>query len=77
MESQSKSGHDILTLRTWWAHEYAKNLAPVDDIVEPLIKQNGAVNDTVKYLGYADGALACSARDALAPISRDRARASI
>jgi len=55
MESQSKSGHDILTLRTWWAHEYAKNLAPVDDIVEPLIKQNGAVNETVKYLGYADG----------------------
>ena len=55
MESQSKSGHDILTLRTWWPHEYAKNLAPVDDIVEPLIKQNGTVNDTVTYLGRADG----------------------
>jgi ABC-type glycerol-3-phosphate transport system substrate-binding protein len=55
MESQAKSGHDILTLRTWWPHEYAKNLAPVDDIVEQLIKQNGAVNDTVTYLGRADG----------------------
>ena len=51
MESQSKSGHDILTLRTWWPHEYAKSLEPVDDIMEPLIKQNGAVNDTVTYLG--------------------------
>jgi len=55
MEAQSKSGHDIMTLRTWWAHEYAKTLAPVDDIVEPLIKLNGAVNDTVTYLGRADG----------------------
>jgi ABC-type glycerol-3-phosphate transport system substrate-binding protein len=72
MESQAKSGHDILTLRTWWPHEYAKNLAPVDDIVEQLIKQNGAVNDTVTYLGRADGHwLAVPA-----PISRGRARAS-
>ena len=55
MESQSKSGHDILNMRTWWPHEYAKNLTPVDDIVEPLIKQNGAVNETVKYLARADG----------------------
>jgi len=55
MESQSKSGHDILNLRTWWPHEYAKNLEPVDDILEPLIKQNGAVNETVKYLARADG----------------------
>ena len=55
MEAQSKSGHDILNLRTWWPHEYAKTLEPVDDIVEPLIKQNGAVNDTVKYLARADG----------------------
>ena len=29
----------------------------------PLIKQNGAVNDTVKYLGVIGRALACSARD--------------
>ncbi len=55
MESQAKSGHDVLTLRTWWPHEYAKNLTPVDDIMGPLIKQNGAVNDTVTYLGHADG----------------------
>ena len=55
MEAQSKSGHDVLSLRTWWPHEYAKMLEPVDDVMEPLIKQNGAVNDTVTYLGRAEG----------------------
>jgi hypothetical protein len=27
----------------------------MNDVVEPLIKQNGEVNDTVKYLGQAGG----------------------
>ena len=30
-------------------------LEPVNDIMEPLIKQNGAVNGTVQYLGQLDG----------------------
>ncbi len=30
-------------------------LEPVNDIMKPLIKQNGEVNGTVKYLGTADG----------------------
>ena len=75
MESQAKSGHDVLTLRTWWPHEYAKNLTPVDDIMGPLIKQNGAVNDTVTYLGHADGHW-LAVPPPPAPISRGRARAS-
>src|SRR4051794_17950673 len=54
-EAQARSGHDILALPTWWAQAYAKSLVPVNDIMEPLIKQNGAVNDTVTYLGKADG----------------------
>jgi ABC-type glycerol-3-phosphate transport system substrate-binding protein len=53
-EAQARSGHDILAMPTWWAQDQAKNLEPVDDIMEPLIAQNGAVNDTVKYLGRAD-----------------------
>jgi ABC-type glycerol-3-phosphate transport system substrate-binding protein len=52
-EAQSKSGHDILALSTWLPHAHAERLEPVNDIMEPLIKQNGAVNGTVQYLGKA------------------------
>src|SRR5690242_18541800 len=54
-EAQGRSGHDILAFPTWYPHAYAEQLVPVNDIMEPLIKQNGAVNDTVTYLGKADG----------------------
>src|SRR6059058_6247605 len=52
-EGQAKSGHDILAMPTWWPHAQAELLEPVNDIMEPLIKQNGAVNGTVEYLGKA------------------------
>jgi ABC-type glycerol-3-phosphate transport system substrate-binding protein len=54
-EAQAKSGHDILQMPTWWPHAYADNLEPVNDVMEPLIKQNGDVNGTVKYLGQVGG----------------------
>src|SRR5215216_235141 len=54
-EAQARSGHDVLAFPTWWPQAYAKSLVPLNDIMEPLIKQNGAVNDTVTYLGKADG----------------------
>ncbi|MEQ1611403.1 MAG: extracellular solute-binding protein [Hyphomicrobiaceae bacterium] len=54
-ESQAKSGHDILAMPTWQPAEHAKLLEPVDDIMEPLIKQNGNVNKTVEYLGRSGG----------------------
>jgi len=50
-EAQAKSGHDILAMPTWWPHANAELLEPVNDIMEPLIKQNGQVNGTVQYLG--------------------------
>ena len=53
-EAQAKSGHDVFTFPTWYPHGYAEQLVPVNDIMEPLIKQNGAVNDTVTYLGRAN-----------------------
>ena len=52
-EAQAKSGHDILAMATWWPHAQADLLEPMNDVVEPLIKQNGEVNGTVKYLGKA------------------------
>ena len=54
-EAQARSGHDILATVTWLPQANANNLEPVDDIMEPLIKQNGSVNPTVEYLGKADG----------------------
>ena len=53
-EAQARSGHDIIAMPTWWPQDHAKSIEPVDDIMEQLIKQNGAVNDTVKYLGRAN-----------------------
>jgi ABC-type glycerol-3-phosphate transport system substrate-binding protein len=54
-ESAAKSGHDIMAMPTWWSHAQSDLLEPVNDIMEPIIKQNGEVNNTVKYLGQLDG----------------------
>ena len=54
-EAQAKSGHDILAMPTWWPHANSDQLEPVNDVMEPLIKQNGAVNGTVQYLGQLEG----------------------
>jgi ABC-type glycerol-3-phosphate transport system substrate-binding protein len=51
-EAQAKSGHDLLNAGSVWdTQAYAELFEPMNDIMEPLIKQNGAVNPTVEYLG--------------------------
>ena len=54
-EAQAKSGHDILAMNTFLPARYSEQLVPMNDVVEPLIKENGAVNATVEYLGKVDG----------------------
>ncbi len=54
-EAQAKTGHDILTFRCWGPADHARLLEPVDDVMGPLIKQNGAVNATATYLGKSEG----------------------
>ena len=54
-EAQARSGHDILAFSTWLPARYSDQLVPMNDVVEPLIKQNGAVNGTVEYLGKVGG----------------------
>jgi ABC-type glycerol-3-phosphate transport system substrate-binding protein len=54
-EAQGKSGHDVLPMPTWWPHANSELLEPVNDIMEPIIKTNGSVNDTVQYLGQDNG----------------------
>lgn len=50
-EAQAKSGHDILAFPTWWPQQHADGLEPVNNLMTELVKQNGAVNGTVEYLG--------------------------
>lgn len=54
-ESQAKSGHDVLAFSTWLPARYSEQLVPMNDVMEPLIKENGAVNGTVEYLGKLNG----------------------
>jgi len=54
-ESQAKSGHDILALSNWLPSRYADQLVPMNDVMETLVKQNGAVNASVEYLGKING----------------------
>jgi ABC-type glycerol-3-phosphate transport system substrate-binding protein len=55
-EAQANSGHDILASGgPWQVQAFAEQLEPMDDIMGPIIKQNGEPNDTVKYLGQAGG----------------------
>ena len=54
-EAQAKSGHDILAMPTWLPHANAELLEPMNDVMGDLVKQNGEVNGTVKYLGQASG----------------------
>ncbi len=54
-ESQARSGHDVFAFSAWLPSRYSEQLIPMNDLMETLIKQNGAVNATVEYLGKVDG----------------------
>jgi ABC-type glycerol-3-phosphate transport system substrate-binding protein len=54
-EAQAKTGHDILAMTTWRPHNHAELLEPVNDIMEPILRQNGEANSVVKYLGQVKG----------------------
>jgi ABC-type glycerol-3-phosphate transport system substrate-binding protein len=73
-QSQAKSGHDILAMPMWWPHAQADLLEPMNGVVEAVIKQNGDVNGTVKYLGKAGdkwlGVPACIGSQIKGPCSR-------
>ena len=54
-EAQAKTGHDVLAMTTWRPHNHAELLEPVNDIMEPILRQNGEVNSVAKYLGQVNG----------------------
>ena len=54
-EAQSKAGHDLLSMPSWYAAGQAENLAPVDDIMKDLVAENGKVSQAAEYLGRQEG----------------------
>ena len=54
-EAQARTGHDVLQIPSWYAAGQAKNLEPVDDLVNALIKEHGDVTPGHKYLGKQNG----------------------
>ncbi len=54
-EALAESGHDVMAFSSWYPAQYANKLHGVNDIVDDLINENGAVNGTVEYLGKVDG----------------------
>jgi hypothetical protein len=54
-EAQAKSGHDLLSIPTWYAAAQADNLVPMDDVMKTLIAANGKVSDAAEYLGRQNG----------------------
>jgi ABC-type glycerol-3-phosphate transport system substrate-binding protein len=54
-EAQAKSGHDIITLLTWYAIGHADSLEWVDELVASAAAQNGPIRQDAEYLGTQDG----------------------
>jgi ABC-type glycerol-3-phosphate transport system substrate-binding protein len=54
-EGQAGSGHDIATIPSWYVSGQVDRLEPVDDLIPPLVEQNGKLDWTAEYLGKFDG----------------------
>jgi len=54
-EAQARSGHDMLSMPTWYCAGQAKNLEPVDDVMQALISSEGKVAASAEYLAKQDG----------------------
>jgi hypothetical protein len=54
-ESQARAGHDIMAFDQFNTHQYADNLINVDEVVNGLIKQYGALSKASEYLGKVGG----------------------
>ena len=54
-EAQARSGHDMLTFLAWAGAAQADALAPVDDMMDQLIKQNGEVPAGIASVAKQNG----------------------
>ncbi len=54
-EGQARSGHDVVTIPSWYVSGQVERLEPVDDLIAQLTQQNGKIDRTAEYLGKFDG----------------------
>ncbi len=54
-ELQARSGHDMLTFLAWTAAAQSDNLELVDDIMAPLIAQNGKISSGIEHVAKQGG----------------------
>src|SRR5215216_6858263 len=54
-EAQARSGHDMLAFLAWAGAAQADALAPLDDVMEPLIKTNGEVPEGIAAVAKQKG----------------------
>lgn len=54
-EAQAKVGHDVFRVGAWQPRSLADSLEPLDDLMAAIIRENGNVNETLEYLGRAEG----------------------
>lgn len=54
-ESQAGTGHDVMEFGGWHVQQYHRHLEPVDDLMQGLITQYGAVDPIAEYLAKVRG----------------------
>ncbi|MGC1445561.1 MAG: ABC transporter substrate-binding protein, partial [Xanthobacteraceae bacterium] len=54
-EAQAGTGHDIMSHRDWNIRIHQNVLEPLDDVVDGLIKQYGAISPVSEYLAKIKG----------------------
>jgi ABC-type glycerol-3-phosphate transport system substrate-binding protein len=54
-EAQAGTGHDLMTVASWDAHNYADKFEPVDDVVKALVAKAGPFNPVSQYLAATKG----------------------
>jgi hypothetical protein len=54
-EAQAGTGHDIMSHRDWNVQVHRDVLEPLDDVVDPLIKQHGPISPVSEYLAKIKG----------------------
>ena len=54
-EALSGTGHDVMAFATWDVQHYHEHLAPMDDVVDGLLKQYGPMDPVAKYLAQVKG----------------------
>ena len=53
-ESRAKTGHDVFVQPLWFPSMFRHRLEPVDDVVEDIISEHGALHPSAKFLAYLD-----------------------